>query len=134
MQIVPIVDIQLAHQKARSGDLDGAIELARTVLEDLFGSGGAIWTVLATTVLVDALLQRAGDSDLAEAQAEVDRLAAVPTDPAFVLHEIPLLRLRGLLAHARGDEAGYREFRDRYRAKATALGFEGHMAIAETMT
>jgi adenylate cyclase len=89
--------------------------------------------VLATTVLVEALLRR-GDGDLQEAQAEVDRLAAVLTDPGFVLHEVPLLRLRALLARAHGDEAAYREFRDRYRAKATECGFEGHMALAEAMT
>ncbi|HKH50722.1 MAG TPA: cyclase, partial [Mycobacterium sp.] len=134
LTMVPVVDIHLAQQKARSGDLDGAIELARAVLEDLFDSGGAVWSVLATTVLVEALLRRDGDGDLAAAQAEIDRLAAVPTDPGFVLHEIWLLRLWALLARARGDEASYREFRDRYCAKATSLGFDGHMAMAEAMT
>jgi adenylate cyclase len=84
--------------------------------------------------LVEALLRRGADGDLQAAQAEVDRLAAVPTDPGFVLHEIWLLRLRALLARARGDEAGYREFRDRYHAKATECGFEGHIAVAEAMT
>jgi adenylate cyclase len=134
LQMVPVVDVHVAQQKARSGDLEGAIELARAVLEDLFDSGGAIWSVLATTVLVEALLRRGADGDLAAAQAEIDRLAAAPTDPGFVLHEIWLLRLRALLARARGDEADYREFRDRYRAKATRCGFEGHMELAEAMT
>jgi len=131
---VPIVDIHVAQQKARSGDLDGAIGLARAVLEDLFDSGLAIWSVLATTALVEALLRRGDDGDLQDAQAADERLAAMPTDPGFVLHEIPLLRLRALLARARGDEAAYREFTDRYRARATSLGFEGHMALAEAMT
>jgi adenylate cyclase len=133
LQMVPVVDVHLAQQKARSGDLDDAIELARAVLEDLFDSGGAVWSVLATTALVEALLRRGADGDLEDAQAEVDRLAAV-TDPALVLNELPLLRLRALLARAHGDEAAYREFRDRYRAKATECGFEGHMALAEAMT
>jgi adenylate cyclase len=133
LQIVPVVDIHLAQQKARSGDLDGAIGLARAVVADLF-AGGSIWSVLATTVLVEALLCRGRNADLREAQGAIDRLAAVPTDPGFVLHELPLLRLRSLLARAHGDEAGYREFRDRYRAMATSLGFEGHMALAEAMT
>ena len=84
-------------------------------------------------VLVEALLRRGGDGDLQEAQAAIDRLAAVPTDPGFVLHDIWLLRLRALLARARGDEAGYRDYRDRYRAMATSLGFEGHMKWAEAM-
>jgi len=133
LTVVPFVDIHLAQQKARSGDLDGAIELARAVLEDLFDSGGAIWSVLATSVLVEALLQRGAGGDLEDAQAEVERLAAVPTDPGFVLHEIWLLRLRALLARTHGDDRAYRDYRDRYRAMATSLGFEGHMKWAEGM-
>lgn len=99
----------------------------------MFASGEAIWSASAKSVVVEALLRRGGDSDLQEAQAAVDRLAAVPTDPGFVLHEIWLPQLRELLARARGDEAGYRDFRDRYRTKATALGFEGHVAMAAAM-
>jgi hypothetical protein len=38
------------------------------------------------------------------------------------------------LARAHGGETGYRDFADRYRAMANDLGFEGHMAIAATMT
>jgi hypothetical protein len=48
--------------------------------------------------------------------------------------EIWLLRLRALLARAHGDEASYRDFRDRYRDMATEVGFEGHMEWAEAMT
>jgi hypothetical protein len=36
-------------------------------------------------------------------------------------------------AKARGDETGYRELRDRYRAQSTALGFEGHIQWAASM-
>jgi adenylate cyclase len=49
------------------------------------------------------------------------------------LFEIPLLRLRALLARARGDAATYAQFRNRYCDMAKALGFEGHIALAETM-
>ena len=63
----------------------------------------------------------------------MDQLAAVPTDPGFVVNEISILRLRALLARARGDEAAYRDTRDRYRAMATSLGFEGHIKWAEAM-
>jgi adenylate cyclase len=132
--IVPVVDIHVAQEKASAGDLDGAIELTRTVVDDLFDSGGAIWTVLAIAVLVESLLRRGAHADLEDAQAAVDRLAAVPTDPGFVLHEIFLLRLRTLLARAHGDEAGYRDYRDRYRKLATEFGFEGHIALAEALT
>jgi adenylate cyclase len=134
LTIVPVVDIHLAQEEARSGDLDAAVGLARAVVDDLFDSGGAVWSAPAIDVLAEALLRRGTDGDLAEAQAAIDRLAAVPTDPGFVLHEIWLLRLRALLARARGDEAAYRGYRDRYRKLATEVGFEGHIALAAAMT
>ena len=101
---LPFVDIHIAREKARLGDIDGAVELAQTVVDGLYDSGGSLSIAFATTVLVEALLQRSGQGDLDDAQAAIDRLAAVPTDPGFVLHEITLLRLRALLAQARGDE------------------------------
>jgi hypothetical protein len=50
-----------------------------------------------------------------------------------VIRDVWLLRMRALLAHARGDDAAYRDFKDRYRARATSLGYEGHMAWAKAM-
>jgi len=44
-----------------------------------------------------------------------------------------VLRLRALLAQARRDTDSYRAYRDRYRAMATSLGYQGHMAIAAAM-
>ena len=70
---------------------------------------------------------------MAEAEAAITRLADAPADDGLAIREIWLLRLRALLARARGDKAGYRDYRDRYRAMATSLGFEGHMAWAEAM-
>ena len=75
---------------------------------------------------MEALLARGAESDLRDAQAAIDRLDGVPTDPGFVLHDSRLLRLRALLARAQGDDP-YRDYRDRYRAMARSLGFEGHM-------
>jgi hypothetical protein len=60
-------------------------------------------------------------------------LVAAPADDGLVIREIWLLRMRALLDRARGDETGYHDYRDRYRAMATDLGFEGHMAWAEAM-
>ena len=68
-----------------------------------------------------------------EAQAAIDRLAAVPTEPGFVMNDIWLLRMRALEAQARGDEPAYRDYRDRYRAMANSLGFEGHIKWASEM-
>ena len=70
---------------------------------------------------------------MAEAEAAIERLAAAPADDGLVMREIWLLRLRALLARAQGDETAYRDYRDRYRAMATSLGFEGHMQWAEAM-
>ena len=82
---------------------------------------------------MEALLRRRNENDLREARVAIDELAAVPTDPGFVLHDIWLLRLRALLAQAEDDESTYRAYRDRYRKMAHELGFEGHMAMAEAM-
>ena len=50
-----------------------------------------------------------------------------------MIRDIFLLRLHALLARAHGDEAAYRDHRDRHRAMATSLGFEGHMEWAEAI-
>ena len=50
-----------------------------------------------------------------------------------MIHEIWLLRLEALYAEAVGDQPGYRHQRDRYRARATSLGFEGHMKWAAAL-
>jgi hypothetical protein len=68
------------------------------------------------------------------ARAAIDRLAAVPTDPGFMLHEVAVRRLRALVARAEGDEAAYRHFAAGYLAAAESCGFDGHLAIASAMT
>ena len=50
----------------------------------------------------------------------------------FVLYELPLLRMRAVLARA-GDDRGYRTCADRYLVMAQALEFEGHLATARAM-
>ena len=106
----------------------------RAAVDHLFREGQLLlWGVPATGVLVETLLDRGADGDVAEAEAAIERLAAAPADDGLVMREIWLLRLRALLARAHGDEAAYRDYRDRYRAMATSLGFEGHMEWAEAM-
>ena len=63
----------------------------------------------------------------------VERLASAPAEEGFAIREIWLGRLHALLARAQGDEARYREYRDRYRDMVRTLGFEGHIAWAEAM-
>ena len=76
---------------------------------------------------METLLDRSDDGDVTQAEATIERLATAPVDEGLVIREIWLLRLRALLARVRGDETGYRDYWDRYRAMAASLGLEGHM-------
>ena len=117
---LPIVDVYVARERARRGDRDDAIPLMRAATDHLFREGRLLgWGVPATGVLVETLLDRGADGDVAEAEAAITRLADAPADDGLVIREIWLLRLRALLARAHGDEAAYRDYRDRYRAMAT---------------
>jgi hypothetical protein len=121
---VALVDPELAKEKARTGDLGGAIEMAKTAVAKMIDSGALLSQGVATTVLVEALLARGAADDLREAATAIESLAVVPTDPGFVLHELPLLRLRGLVAQAHGDVHAFHEFMRRHRATAETAGFE----------
>ena len=68
-----------------------------------------------------------------EAHEVIDRLANLRADQDSAVLEITLLRLRALLKRAHGDDTAYRDYRDRYRAMAESLGFEGHMKWAKAM-
>ncbi len=131
---LPIINVYLARETARRGDRDQAIRLMRAAVNHLFREGQLLWWgIPATGVLVETLLERGGDADVAEAEAAIERLASAPAEEGLVIRDIWLLRLRALLARAHGDEARYREYRDRYRDMAKTLGFEGHIAWAEAM-
>jgi hypothetical protein len=105
----------------------------RAAVDHLFREGRLlIHGVAATGVLMQTLLDRGSDGDVAEAEAAIDRLARTPAD-GVVVRDIWLLRLRALLARSRGDDAAYAHYRDRYRDMAKTLGFEGHIAWAEAM-
>jgi hypothetical protein len=94
---------------------------------------GAVLAKYDDGLLVETLLDRGADADVAEAEAAIERFLAAPADEGLVLRDIWLLRLRALLARAHGDDAAYAHLRDRYRDMARTLGFEGHMAWAEAM-
>ena len=127
------LEVSDAVERARRGDRDGAIPVIRRVVSDFFEAGQLAYGAAGTAFLVDALLDRGTEDDVAEAQTAIDRAAKLPADEGLVLRDIWLLRLRALLARARGDDAAYRDLAGRYRAMAESLGFEGHMAMAETM-
>ena len=131
---LPIVNVYLSRERARRGDRDEAIPLMRAAVDHLFREGRLLlWGPAATGVLVETLLDRGDEGDVAEAEAAIERLAAAPADDGLVIREIWLLRSRALLARAHGDDVAYQDLVSRYRAMAESLGFEGHIAWAEAM-
>ena len=130
---LPVADVWAARERARRGDRDGALPRLREAVDDLFHAGQLGHFGTATGALVQTLLADGAEGDITEAVEAIDRLAATPGDKGLMSREIHLLRLRTLLAQARGDEARYLDLRDRYRDVAKTLGFEGHIAWAEAM-
>jgi len=131
---LPLVNVYVARERARGGDPDGAIPLMRANVDQRFLDGRLLaWGIPATGALVETLLDRGADGDVAEADAAIERLATAATDDGLAVRDIELLRLRALLAGARGDAAAYTDFRDRYRDMARTRGFEGQIAWAEAM-
>jgi hypothetical protein len=131
---LPIIDVYLARENARRGGRDDAILLVRAAVNHLFRDGQLLlWGVPATGLLVETLLNGPADSDVTEAEAAIDRLAAAPAENGLAIRAIWLLRLRALLARAKRREAAYAELVQRYRESANSLGFQGHIEWAEAM-
>ncbi|HME17274.1 MAG TPA: hypothetical protein VKG83_17850 [Mycobacterium sp.] len=96
---LPMLDVYVARETARRADRDQAIPLMRAAVDHLARDGQLLsWGVLATGVLVETLLDRGTERDVAEAEAAIERLAAAPADESLVMREIWLLRLKALLA------------------------------------
>jgi hypothetical protein len=131
---LPAVEVFTARERARRGEPDDAIPLTRAAVDHLFREGPLLmWGVPATGVLVETLLDRGAESDVAEAEAAIERLATAPADEGLAIRDIWLLRLRALLARAHDDAEVYKQLRDRYRDMAKTLGFEGHIVWVEAM-
>jgi len=120
------------------GTLQAHIVLAlinklRAANDDLFAGGQFGHCTATTRLLVQELLVDSDEPGVREAEAAIERLAAVQILDGLAIQEVTLLELRALLARAKGDEVAYRQLADRYRAMATSLGFEGHIEWAEAM-
>jgi hypothetical protein len=105
----------------------------RQAVDEMHQAGQLFYGIWGTGILVETLLERGAEDDLAEAREAIDWLAKLLADDGSAMWEITLLRLRALLARARGDDVAYRDLVSRYRAMAESLGFEGHIAWAEAM-
>src|SRR5262249_15162014 len=92
--------------------------------------GVGVW---GTGLLVETLLERGAAGDLAEAQEAIDRLANLPATEGWAVRDIWLLRLRALLASARGDDVAYPDLVGGSGALGKSLGWEGHIAWAGAM-
>ena len=129
---LPFVEAYIAWEQGRRGDLDGAVAAVRPAVDELFRNGQLSLSNMATRVFVETLLARGGEDDLQEAQTAIERLATAPFDDGVMLHELWLLRLRALVAGARGDEVAHRDLVKQYDAMARSIGWLGHMAMADS--
>jgi class 3 adenylate cyclase len=130
--LVPVTELVAAQERARRGGRDSAIPVMRKAVDELHQAGRLGYGVWGTGILVETLLERGGEGDLAEAQEAIDWLANLPDDGSAIC-EITLLRLRALLSRASGDDVAYRDLVSRYRAMAESLAFDGHIAWADEM-
>jgi hypothetical protein len=131
-----LLNVYLARERARRGDRDEAIPLMFAVVDHPAREGQLLawgYAIPAMGVLVETLLDSGAETDVAEAEAAIERLAAAPAEDGLVIRDVWLLRLRALLAWARGDDDTYPVLVSRYRAMAESLGLEGHIAWAEAM-
>ncbi|WP_223309128.1 ATP-binding protein [Gordonia hankookensis] len=133
LQDVPIAELWIAREVARRDGHAASIPVMRRVVDELHEEDRLGYCVWATGVLVGSLLVRGRDHDLAEAQAAVERLGAVRAEQESAIRAVSLVRLRALLARARGDLAGFRELVGRYRVLSESYGFDGHCDWAQAM-
>ena len=105
----------------------------RKAVDELHEAGRLGYGVWSTGVLVETLLARGGEGDLAEAQEEFDRLAdlAADQDSAILRHHVATAS-RAVSPRPRRRLA-YPELVGRYRDMAKSLGYEGHIDWAEAM-
>ena len=130
LNMLPLFEAYLALERADHGEVDVAIQQWRAIAEDMERAGAVSNLDLPLMFTAERLLSR-GDYD--EAAREIERLALLGADLDWGSRELVALRLRVLLAQARGDDTAYRDLLNRYRAMANELGFEGHMAWAAEM-
>ncbi|WP_026256389.1 adenylate/guanylate cyclase domain-containing protein [Mycobacterium sp. 155] len=131
--LVPSTTLLVGREKARRGDREATIPVMRQAADHLYRAERFGFGVFGTQALVETLLQRGSEDDLAEAEAMIDRLRNWRADQDSAIRDITLLQLRALLARARGDDVAFRALVDRYRAMAESLGFEGHIDWAKAM-
>ncbi|WP_163752085.1 adenylate/guanylate cyclase domain-containing protein [Mycolicibacterium helvum] len=130
--LVPVTALWVARDRARVGDRDTAITVMREAVDELYRESRLGYFVAGVANLVETLIDRGADGDLADAELAIDQIAGMKPDDVSAIREVTLLRLRALLARARADPS-YRDWVRRYRAMAESLGYDGHIAWATAM-
>lgn len=131
--LVPIVELFLGRERTRRGDAEASLPRMRSALENLHRQGRFGWCVSGTAFFAEALLQRGTGADLAEAEESADSLSDLPAAAGGAIPTITQLRLRVLLARARGREADHRTLVGQYRRTADSFGFRGHIQWADAL-
>ena len=131
--LLPVADLWIARNNARRGDRNAAIAAMRQAVEQIYQTETIAYAPWASCVLVETLLEHGSEAYVAEAEEAIDRMAHSFADEGWAMRDIWLLRMRALLARARGDEIAYQDLAARYLEMAKSLGFEGHITWAEAM-
>src|SRR5262249_42072798 len=122
LYLVPAAEAAIARERARRGDRDDAIPVMRSAAEDLFQAGQLGACVMATAVLVETLLARGAEGDIADAERAIERVANTPDYDGSAVCDVWLLRLQALLSRARSDDVAYQDLVNRYRRMAESHG------------
>ena len=130
---IPLIDAWIGHGIAVLGDHERAVPVLRSANDNVFDDGQFGQCMFSTRFFVEELLVRGTEADVREAEAAIERLAAVKVLHGLAIQEITLLELQALVARAKGDQVVYRQLADRYLKMAESLGFEGHIAMAKAM-
>ena len=84
---LPIFDFLIAREQARGADRDGSISVLRKSVDEMITRGQVGYYMSAIGVLVEALLDRGTEGDVAEAEAAIATLAVAPADGS-VIHDV----------------------------------------------
>jgi adenylate cyclase len=133
LNTVPILQVYGARECVDRGDIDDGIEQLRSVCDRMVDAGNIGNLDVAVVALVEALLARGTVSDIADAEQALGLLDAGQDGTVWASRAVTALRLRALIARARGDEPTYRSLEDEHRQWSTELGFRGHLAWSRTL-
>ena len=131
--LVPATEVLAARERARRGDRDAAIPVMRQAVDELHQAGRIGFGVWGTGVLVETLLERGAEGDLAEAQEAIDRLANLRADGSAMRRDHAAAAARATGAGPRRRCRLPRTFGIATATWRESLGFEGHIAWAEAM-